>query len=114
MPLVTGRMDRRITLERDGEQTGTNAFNEPIFSEPVSFTVWAAKQDVSDRERFTSAEVAAQVTTRFQIRWSSQTANVDTRWRVRYDGRIYDISAVKEIGRRAGLEITGAARAEQA
>ena len=49
---------------------------------------------------------------RFQIRYSSTVANLDTRDWVLFDGRTYDLIAVKEIGRREGLELTGAARAE--
>jgi SPP1 family predicted phage head-tail adaptor len=112
-PLNIGRMDRRITLQMDGVQIGTDPFNDPILGEPLNLTVWASKEDIKDGERYAAQEVGAEVTTRFRIRWSDAVKNFDPRGRVLFDGRTYSISAVKELGRREGLEITAAARAER-
>jgi SPP1 family predicted phage head-tail adaptor len=109
------RLDRRIDILREVE-TGRDGLNAktkawaPLTARPIA----ASKEDVQDGERFRASETGAVVTTRFQIRWSTKVADVDSRDRVRFGGREYDISAVKEIGRREGLEITGAARAERA
>ncbi len=37
-------------------------------------------------------------------------SDIDPKDRVRFEGRVYDIVGVKEIGRREGLEITAVAR----
>lgn len=111
MGLAAGKLDRRISIVRDVE-TGRDAFNKPIIAEQ-SITVWASKEDIRDGERWAAQQVSAEVTTRFRIRYSSQVADLDPRARIVFDGRVYAINAVKEIGRREGLEITAAARAER-
>jgi SPP1 family predicted phage head-tail adaptor len=107
-----GKLDRRITIQRATETR--DGFNNVTLTWPgtVIATVWASKEDVRDSERFSSQEVGAEITTRFQIRWSSDVENVNPKDRVVYDGRPYDIVAVKEIGRREGLEITASARSD--
>ena len=57
-------------------------------------------------------KVGAEVTTRFRIRWASTFADLDPQASVTFDGRSYNVVAVKEIGRREGLELTANARAD--
>jgi len=109
--MEAGKLDRRITLQRF--TTTKNEFNEDVQTWADLATVWASKEDIRDSERWQASEVAAEVTTRFRIRWSNTVKDIDPRDRVLFDGRIYAINAVKEIGRRVGLEITAAARAER-
>ncbi len=72
----------------------------------------ASKADISDGERWRAGEVAANITSRFQVIWSPFTADLTPRDRLTCDGRTYDITGIKEIGRRKLLEITAAARAD--
>lgn len=76
-------------------------------------TVWASYQPVKDGERLAGGQVTASITARFQIRWSTTVSGVDERHRVLFDGRVFDVVAVKEIGRRQGIEISATARAER-
>lgn len=110
--MKAGALDRRITIQRE-VQTGTDAYNVPIMEWVDLATVAAAVTPVSDGERWRAAEVSAEVTTRFLIRYSPQVADVNPKDRIRYEGRLYDIYGVKEVGRREGLEITATARADQ-
>lgn len=105
-----GSLDRRIRIER--ATVTPNEFNEPVESWSTLATVWASKEDIRDGERWSAQEVGAEITTRFLVRYSSDVAGIDPRDRIVFDGRIYGIVAVKERGRREGLEITAAARAE--
>lgn len=59
-----------------------------------------------------SAEVGATITARFRIRWSPDVAALSPVWWLVFEGRNFDISGAKEIGRRDGIEITASARAE--
>ena len=111
-PLHIGAMDRRITLQMDGVETGRDAMNAPIYG-MTEMTVWASKEDVSDVERVRAQQVGAEITTRFRVRWSGAVSRFDATGRVLFDGREYAVSGVKEIGRREGLEITAAARSER-
>ncbi len=110
MALRAGDLDRRITIEHYAETR--DPFNNPVKTWHALATVWTAKMDVSDSERLAAQEVGAEITTRFRIRWSPQVSNIDPQDRVRFEGRIYDIVGVKEIGRRDGLEISAVARPE--
>ena len=110
MSLRAGTLDRSIILQR--ATTTKNAFNEDVEAWAPLATVWSSKRDISDGERVRAAEVGAVIETRFQIRWSSVVADLSAVDRLLFGGLVYNITAVKEIGRRQGLEITAAARAE--
>lgn len=106
--MEAGKLDRRISIERATETT--DAVGGVVQSWlPVWSGISASATPISDGERWRAGEVAAHVDMRFQIRWGFGAEVTD---RIVYDGRIYEIEGVKEIGRREGQEITAAARAE--
>jgi head-tail adaptor len=72
----------------------------------------ASRADISDGERWRAGEVQAHVTTRFVVHSDSLTAAVTPKDRLVCEGRTYDISGIKEVGRGRFLEITAAARAD--
>jgi len=74
--------------------------------------VWASRKDISDGERYRAGEVAAHITTRFQVRYSIFTDGITPKDRLVCDGVEFDIVGKKEVGRRIGFEITAAARAD--
>lgn len=108
--MEAGKLDRRLTLL--ARTLVTNAANEEVETFTSVGTVWASKKDVSDRERVDSQEVGATITTRFQVRHSSLTDDIRPTWRVSCEGRVYEVRAVKELGRKVGWEISAEARAE--
>lgn len=109
--MKAGKLDRRILIEK--KAVVQNDLGEEVETWTTLATVWGSKQDISDGERVAAAEVSATITTRFRIRYSSAVAVVNPGdHRLSYDGKIWDIWGVKEIGRREGLELTAAARAE--
>lgn len=107
-----GKLDRQITLQP--RLLTKNDFNEDVETWPYGLTVWASYEPVKDGERLRAAEVAATITARFQIRWSPDVTGLSETDRLSFDGRSFDVVGVKEIGRRDGLEISAAARAERA
>lgn len=107
-----GKLDRWVTLERFTATTDTGS-GEEIRTWSTLATVRASKRDVSDSERVASAEVSAEVGTRFQIRWSTAWSGLNPKDRLQCEGRAYSIVAVKELGRREGLEISTIARADE-
>jgi SPP1 family predicted phage head-tail adaptor len=108
--MQAGKLDRRITLQRFTETR--DAFNEPVKSWDPLATVWASYEPLSDGERFRASETAANASARFVIRYSSTVADLTPKDRLTFDGTVFDIIHVKEVGRRKGLEITAAARAD--
>lgn len=106
-----GDLDRRVQFRRavlvdDGIASKLQFANH-------GSPVWASKLDVSDGERYRAAEVQAVVTTRFRVRWSAFTAAITPKDRLVCEGRDYDITGIKEIGRREYVEITAAARQDK-
>jgi SPP1 family predicted phage head-tail adaptor len=109
--MIAGPLDRRLTLRRAA--VTTNSLNEPIQNWSDLATVWASKADVSDGERVRAQAIGSSITTRFQVRHSSITATLTPEDRVVCEGREYEITGIKEIGRRVGVEITATARTDQ-
>lgn len=108
--MQAGQMDRRLTIQR--ATYATNGFNEPVPTWTTLATVWARRINVSDAERQRSAETAAEITARFQVRYQAALASLNPKDRVICEGDTFDIWGVKEIGRREGLEISATARAD--
>ena len=105
--LAAGDLDRRIVIER--AVTTIDALGGENHAWQELSTVWAQVLPISDGERWQAQEVSAHSTHRFRIRWGMGVTAED---RIRYDGRVFEISGVKEIGRRIGQEITAASRAD--
>lgn len=115
--MQAGRLDRRVTLRR--VTVTTNALGEAVETWGDIGTVWASKADkaadeaTTARARSGTGELrAATVTTVFQVRWSTLTAGLTPLDRVALDGLEYDITGLREIGRREGREIIAVARAD--
>ncbi|OYU50898.1 MAG: hypothetical protein CFE27_14855 [Alphaproteobacteria bacterium PA1] len=107
---MSGARDRLITLQ---QKTYTlDGFGGEIVTWVTIGQRWAASMPVKDSEAFRNSEATATITHRFQILWDAAAAQVDPTYRVLFDNRTYDIVAVKEIGRRDGIEISATARAE--
>jgi len=109
--LAAGSLDRRLVLQK--RVVTANALNEEVETFTDLAKVWASKTDVSDAEKVRAQQVGAEITTRFQIRWASAWATLNPKDRCVCEGREYEITGVKELGRRVGLEITACARADQ-
>lgn len=114
-----GKLDRRIRIVRpeEGEANGFNE-RETVWVEVAS--VWASKSEIRDSERIAAREHGAELGYRFEIRYSAAVAVTDPKCRVEYpigdppgSGTMHDVLAVKEIGRRRGLEITTIGRSDR-
>jgi SPP1 family predicted phage head-tail adaptor len=108
----SGDLDRRITIQR--ATVTVNEFNEPIETWGAVTTVWARRRDASATESYRAQEVGAQITARFTIRWSTTVESVNPRDRLSFEGRLYNITAVRDIGRNQWREIDAVARADEA
>lgn len=109
-----GKLDRRIRIER--AETGENTLGEETLTWLPLADVWAAVAPAPGRERFASAETAAEATTVFTIRWQRQLDDLGPKDRIRYpsrQGSYYNIHAVVEIGRREALQITATHRGDE-
>ncbi len=105
-----GRLDRRVELRR--ATTTYDSFNAPISTWATLQKVWAEAKPVLDGEKQQAGQTLASKSYRFTIRYSTDVADLDPRDRLLFDGRTYEINAVKEMDRRRWLEITATAKAE--
>lgn len=96
----SGELDRRITLETPAAAQDT--FGEAISTWTPFATVWAKYLPLKGKEQLDAQGVDAQQEARFHIRYRP---NVTTLMRFTFDGNVYGIEAVTEIGRREGLEL---------
>lgn len=95
-----GDLDRKIVIQTVTEsRSGSGAVTD---SWSAFATVWAKVRPLSGREYLAAAQINAEVDTEFTIRWLS---GVTPKMRISYDGNIYDIEHIAEIGRREGLKI---------
>ena len=108
--MFAGNLDRRVQFWR--ADLSDDGFGSVETWAEYGDPVWSSKRDVSDGERYRAGEVSARLMTRFQVRWNELTATITPKDRLECEGRTFDIVGIKEIGRRVGLEITAAARAE--
>lgn len=103
-----GKLDRRLTILRFGE-IGRDALNQPIEGYAAVATVWAQQRPVRGEERFEAQQVAASQVMTFHIRYRRDLTVKD---RVLYDGRTFDITDIREIGRREVSEFDCVARVD--
>ena len=99
-----GALDRRLTIQR--AITTPNAFNEPVASWADVATVWARQQPNRGAERFAAQQIVGQGTMTFQIRYRTDVRVTD---RILYQGRIWNVLDVREVGRRVITEIDAVA-----
>lgn len=103
-----GKLDRQVTIQRLTE-TGRNAYNAPVLDWADLATVFAQQRPNRGAERFEAQQTAGAAVMTFHIRWFDGLRRTD---RLVYDGRVWNITDVRELGRRDGHEIDAVARAD--
>jgi SPP1 family predicted phage head-tail adaptor len=99
-----------ITLQRALKTR--NGFNEEVETWIDIAVVGAKITDATAGEAYRAAEVGAQISARFIVRWSPEVAGVAATDRVLFNDRPYNITAVREFERGEWREIDAVARAE--
>lgn len=95
-----GKLDRLIDIQI--RESIKDDYGASIPAWILHAKVWASKRDVRGREFWESDKVQSETTTRFVVRYRS---DLDVSMRVLYDSKAYRINGLKELGRRAYLEI---------
>jgi SPP1 family predicted phage head-tail adaptor len=107
-----GARNRRITLQRS--ITTQNALGEAVDSWADIARVWAQRQDASGAERVRADAEQGTVTKFFTILWARKWRDLSPADRLVYDGAVYNIRAISEIGLHNQLAIEAFAAADQA
>ncbi len=108
MILPVGKLDRRITIQESVRGVGA-AYGEPTQTWTDWATVWANVYSGAGRELEAARQITAEIDTQFQIRY---VAGLKPTMRISYEGRIYDIYRIEEVGRRNRWNIWAKARQE--
>lgn len=97
-----GKMDRRITIERQTETVKPSGDVSKIWT-PIA-VVWAEIIQQSATEFFTGFGEAETGSIIFRVRYRSGITTAD---RVTYNGSAYGLKEIKELGRYEALELRG-------
>jgi len=106
MAVNIGRLDRRIVIQQATETQ--NSSGEVISTWSDLATVWASVRPARTVESVQGDQEHAVRETVFRVR---RRADITEKMRVSYDGKLYDIAGIVEIGRREALDLTGVVRA---
>ena len=106
-----GKLDRKIQFRRYSE--ADNGYEMAQTWADHGSLISADKKDLSDGEKWRAGEVAASISTRFTVRYSTFSKGVTPKDRLVCDGVTYEINGIKEgEGRRQWLELTCGARVD--
>lgn len=109
--LQAGKLDRRITIM--APVVGHSDSGAEIVTWSELATTWAQKIERSGNERFADRQLVGSSLCTFRFRWNSTNKQVTTEHQIIFDGRTHDILDVREIERRAGIEVDCSVRSEE-
>lgn len=127
--MQAGRLDRLITIQRNTPTSGEDGQPSDSWATVGALRRHASVRPVRGEERFTADQFVALEQIEFRIRYADTVADLTPLDRILYPAlteaevgssppttietrRIYNIMAVHEIGRREGLQILTARRAD--
>jgi head-tail adaptor len=106
--LDAGRRDRVITIEQLAESAGSSGYPVEGWS-TLAAGMPASKEDANPRERKIAEHMSARFDTTWQIGYrldmDPDLVDVPKTRRIVYAGRVFDIVAARQIGRRAAVEL---------
>lgn len=99
-----GRLDRRITIMRNGAAVDDGFTMVPGTVETYAVR-WAMWRPQTGRETHESMGKEAYASGTFTVRYDSVTANLKETDVVQYSGKLWNITSIIELGRREGVEL---------
>ena len=99
--MITSTLNRYITIEQS--TTTKDAVGAPTTNYELVSCVWASMFIRSVDSRFMTEGTLPVSTTEWMIRYRD---DVDIKCRIVYDGNIYKILSVEQVGRKEALKIT--------
>ncbi len=107
-----GARDRLIEIQQ-AVQRGKKTDGTPIYDWIPYAKEWAKAEPMAGfgSELFGSQQFFAETDSLFRFPYVAGLTSAAT-FRISYDGRLYDIKGVRELGRRAGHAVAATARAE--
>lgn len=104
----SGTRDRKVTVQQLSTSKGSSGAPVDTWTD-LRTDVWASKRDVSGRERFVQNQTSAPYDSHFELPfsddWNPDVIDVPKTRRLVYEGRVYDIVAAMQIGRKRGVAV---------
>lgn len=105
-----GERDRPVTIQQLTDSVAGSGLPKETWTTLVHLA-WMRKTDVTgtmaSRERFTADQLSARLETEWEMAYRAdmdpELVDVAKTRRLSYQGRIYDITAASQIGRRDGI-----------
>lgn len=102
--MKAGKLDRRITIQRQGPSTDNGIEEVPGAPEDYA-TRWASWKPSNGREIFENLGREAKSGGTFWLRYDSVTAGIRETDVAQFDGRQWGIVGIQELDRREGIEL---------
>jgi SPP1 family predicted phage head-tail adaptor len=96
-----GELDRRIEIQR--ATITRDDWNSPVETWATIATTWAAKRDRNEIEINEQNQTVTFTRTIWKIRHRADLTTTDV---ILYGAEVYDITGIRELGRREALEVT--------
>lgn len=98
--IAAGKLDRRVTIEQPS--VAADAYGGQVTTWTTFKVAWAEVRPIRGAERF---EAMAQRAARFEVFRIRYLSGVTPKMRIVWDGRVYNIRNIAEVGRREGLDL---------
>lgn len=92
-----GNLRERITFTGEAEIIGYDGFNEPIYGDPVEFTVSARAEPIKGNELEAAGQVSAYHEITFHVRYLS---DIKATWEIDWQGKTYNITGWRNVDER--------------
>ncbi len=92
-----GNLRERITFRGDAEIIGHNAFNEPIYGDPVEIEVAARAEPIKGVEIVEAVQINASHDITFHVR---HIDGITATWEIEWQGRTYNIMSWRNLDER--------------
>jgi len=101
--MLSNQLNKYITLQKGADSK--NAVGSPIFTWNDIFSTYAKVNVTSGDTRFNQLAQIIAYHTEFLIRYNGDTKLINNKWRVKYNGDLFKIVAIQEIGNKEGFKL---------
>lgn len=101
-------MDRQITIQR--ATSVQDGFGEEVATWSDLMTIWAEVTPTRGAEPYIADRFEAGRVNTFRVRYNQDATAILETDRISYEGEVYDIHSIQELGRREGLVLTAEAK----
>lgn len=107
-PIEPGHLDRRVTIQQATESVGSSGM--PVQTWTALDDAWMGRESLKGMERLQAGQVASRYDSRWLMHYRADmdpdAVDVPKARRLVLGGRVQEIVAAQQIGRKEGIELT--------